>query len=267
MRKIYAIIPAILLSVSGYSQCNAGYETPTFSSSLNAPANTIFTLTANAASAGTLTGISFYDAGMSTANIKCCVYDDNGGAPGNLIASTASYQLTMVAGPVTLTVTPVFVPAGNYHIGAVIDAPGNVIPYDAATTLTLYAFPSSFSNPFPATGSSFVTTNGNAVNIWMNITCSAAGIQENDANSFSVIGFPSPAHDLLTLKYAAPVQQNITTELFNSCGELVLSRNSSLSAGENTQTFDLSTMSCGIYFVRISDDAGNLLASQKFVHE
>ena len=43
----------------GQTNCNAGYETPTFSGIIPVPANTIFTLTANAANPGTLTGISF----------------------------------------------------------------------------------------------------------------------------------------------------------------------------------------------------------------
>ncbi|HTL82006.1 MAG TPA: hypothetical protein VL651_09895, partial [Bacteroidia bacterium] len=85
MKQFYAsLFLALFFVTSGHAQsnCNAGYESPTFANTQSVPANTIFTITVTASSAGTLTGISFYNTGMSTANIKCCVYDDAAGLPG-----------------------------------------------------------------------------------------------------------------------------------------------------------------------------------------
>lgn len=51
------------------------------------------------------------------------------------------------------------------------------------------AMSNNFSDPFPATGA-FSTLTGYEVNIWMDITCSAASVNEIEKKQFSV--YPNP---------------------------------------------------------------------------
>ena len=82
------------------------------------------------------------------------VYDDNGGTPNNLIASSA--QSTVGDGLTTLPVTPVLLPAGDYWVMAVYQTEGNHSNVNHnATGNVVYYQSLTYGEPVPTNASSF----------------------------------------------------------------------------------------------------------------
>lgn len=250
------------------ANCNAGYETTVFPNSMNIPANTLFAIRVTAASAGTLTDLSMYNSGNSALNIKLAVYADNAGVPGNLVASTGPIALTMTAGVITTPVTPVAVAAGDYYLAGVIDASGSPIPVDNTTSLTLYGTSMSFASSFPASGTGFATIPGNPVNIWMNITCSTTGLPETAGNpTFIMSSYPSPVRENYFMDFHSAFAQQVTAEVYDCRGAIVLSQAISVAAGESSSSLSMTNLAPGIYFLRMHDASGNMLVNRKLIKE
>ncbi|HET6992162.1 MAG TPA: T9SS type A sorting domain-containing protein [Bacteroidia bacterium] len=272
MKKIYTLLASVslfsALSLNAQTNCNAGYESPVFPNTMNIPSNTAFAIRVTAASAGTLTDLCMYNSGVSIVNMKMAVYDDNGGVPGNLVASTGSFALTNTPGAMVVPVTPVNIIPGDYYLTGVIDASASPIAVDNTTSVTIFAMSLPFSSSFPATGTSFSTAPGNPVNIWMNITCSTSGIQETvGAHSLSMNGYPVPAHDVYSMSFHSTTAMKVVISLYNSNGQKVSESEEPIGAGESKIDLPLNGLAEGLYFLRITNEAREVLISKSLVRE
>lgn len=271
MKKIYLFAAALLATTNflfAQTNCNAGNETPVFSFVGPVPGGICVIMPVTAANAGTITDISINNTGQSLANIKFCVYDDNAGNPGNLIASTSAAALTMTAGTFTVPlITPVVIAPGVYYVGAVMDQTASPITIDNTTTTTLYMFGMTFSNAFPANGSSFSSATQNPVNIWMNITCNLSGVQETADNALTMSGYPVPASGVYTMNFHSGNSRSALISVYNANGELVLENATNIPAGESSQQLSLAELAAGIYFIRITDGDGEEMISRKLIKE
>jgi len=85
------------------------------------------------------------------------------------------------------------------------------------------------------------------------------GVNENTLLDFSV--YPIPTTGILTIQSNTTIVQ---IEIYNQLGQLVLSI--PIAIGTNKNTIDISSVSKGVYFIKIKDEHGNI-GSQKVVKE
>ena len=113
---------------------------------------------------------------------------------------------------------------------------------------------------FPGGGAnrvySVVDTAGGVTNVidpfWFNDEYPSS-VKEININSFTV--YPNPFSNVAYINYNLNKPQIVTLSIFNTLGQIVETINNiNSSAGENTITFDGSSLSNGLYFYRIETD-------------
>ncbi len=93
------------------------------------------------------------------ARVQMALYEDNNNVPGDLV--TVSEQgVVNTDGIVSLDVTPVKIPAGNYWIMAVYDISGNHSWATQTVNHTVYFTALSFGNTVPNNAADFITYTG-----------------------------------------------------------------------------------------------------------
>lgn len=94
-----------------------------------------------------------------------------------------------------------------------------------------------------------VTSMQNAINAAL----AATGIDEPLMGVSSVNIFPNPATSMTTIAFSLDKPSNVKAELFNIDGHMIKNiLDGKLSQGENKISLDLSKLSSGIYFVKLS---------------
>src|SRR5690606_10116549 len=121
-------------------------------------------------------------------DFQMAMYDDIGGAPNNLVASTAISKVG--TGVMTLPVTPVQLAAGDYWIMAVYNTNGSSTDHSNVnhvdTTSKVYYTELPFGNPIPSNGSGFEFYTGQDFLYFATISCGPLSVQDFQENSFSV---------------------------------------------------------------------------------
>jgi hypothetical protein len=80
--------------------------------------------------------------------------------------------------------------------------------------------------------------------------------------------FPNPsAASTIQLHLAGVAAGDYTVNLYNSAGQLILTKQLSTSGSSVTGTLDISKMAAGVYQLALVDKAGNNLATQKLVRQ
>lgn len=89
----------------------------------------------------------------------------------------------------------------------------------------------------------------------------AVGIDENAlASSLSI--FPNPTNNNATVSFTLADAQEVTIEVFNLLGSVVISNNlQRVAAGQHLEVLDFNSLNAGIYYVNIT--AGEMVATQK----
>jgi hypothetical protein len=85
------------------------------------------------------------------------------------------------------------------------------------------------------------------------------GVDQNTLLSFSVQ--PIPTTGILTIQSSTTIVQ---IEIYNQLGQLVISNSNNPPAGRAGNTIDISSVSQGLYFIKIKDEYGNI-GNQKVV--
>ena len=75
--------------------------------------------------------------------------------------------------------------------------------------------------------------------------------------------FPNPANTTLTVNYFTPSMDNTSIEVYNMMGQVVNSINVSGNQGLNSRELDLTSMSNGVYFLKVTQNNNTL--TKKFV--
>ena len=101
---------------------------------------------------------------------------------------------------------------------------------------------------------------------------SADGSEENSGDVISaekVTGleglnlFPNPANNTLTINYFTPSMETTSIEIYDMMGQLVNTINSNANQGFNSRELDLTSMSNGVYFLKVTQNNNTL--TKKFV--
>jgi hypothetical protein len=75
--------------------------------------------------------------------------------------------------------------------------------------------------------------------------------------------FPNPANTSLTINYFTPSMENTSIEIYDMMGQLVNSMNVNANEGFNSRELDLTSMSNGVYFLKVTQNNNTL--TKKFV--
>ena len=86
---------------------------------------------------------------------------------------------------------------------------------------------------------------------------------ENDVNLTRV--YPVPAHDLISVDIESRLENDVMIEVVNSIGNSVYSRHQLINQGNNTVMVDVSDLSAGMYFVRITNKLDSYRVQNAFV--
>lgn len=100
----------------------------------------------------------------------------------------------------------------------------------------------------------FVSTNGFGNNMYIdNINITTVTGVENQANAVnSLILFPNPVNDLMNVNFSLSQSENVTVNVYNAIGELVMATAAGdMSAGNQTVQIDAQSLSNGIYMVEV----------------
>ena len=171
MKYIYTLV-IILINLNAFSQnCNIGNDSTSneFVDQGTFGANYLLGVKYTLEQEGTLKAVNLI--GNNTgAGVRMAVYDDNGGVPNNLIASSASS--TVGDGLTSLPVTPVLLPAGDYWVMAVYASDGNHSDKNLnATGNVVYYQSLDFSDPIPTNTSNFLSYTGRDYLYSLSIDC------------------------------------------------------------------------------------------------
>ena len=96
---------------------------------------------------------------------------------------------------------------------------------------------------------------------------STSDVQEFSNQISNVISYPNPFHNKTTIAFTLMEENNISTNVYNSIGQLVSSvlTNEKMDVGKHDIEFDGSGLPSGIYYYTIQSD--NIFLSNKMVIE
>ncbi|MDP4267427.1 MAG: T9SS type A sorting domain-containing protein, partial [Bacteroidota bacterium] len=87
----------------------------------------------------------------------------------------------------------------------------------------------------------------------------------NNANGISSINavdnltiYPSPANDVLNIRFNSQEMQNVNVKIYNVIGKLVYNVNTSATNGEFNKTIDVKSLTKGLYLVQIESAKGTI---------
>ena len=116
----------------------------------------------------------------------------------------------------------------------------------------------------------FVFTSGGGNNIFID-DINIGGVNTTGINEEFILKkmelFPNPTQDLLTLKYNLTKPANLEVEVTDLSGRVCLIRKpEKVYPGENTSSFDFSSLSNGVYFITLKHENGTT-QSAKFIKQ
>jgi hypothetical protein len=142
-----------------------------------------------------------------------------------------------------------------------------VIYNTSTAAATYYIQVYGFSSAFNATSCYHFRLSTGATNFR-----TADGSEENSGDVISaekVTGleglnlFPNPANTTLTINYFTPSMENTSIEIYDMMGQLVNTINVNANQGFNSRELDLTSMSNGVYFLKVTQNNNTL--TKKFV--
>lgn len=86
---------------------------------------------------------------------------------------------------------------------------------------------------------------------------------DNITNQMQV--FPNPAGAVVNYTFTSAVSGQVTVEVFNMAGVILMSRQQQLFAGVNQQSLSISTLKSGNYFLKVISKEGNNQYVQPFI--
>lgn len=86
---------------------------------------------------------------------------------------------------------------------------------------------------------------------------SGTGIESNNNFLNSLVVYPNPSSSTIIIDLNLKSSEKTTFELTDLIGKIILSKTVSLPQGESTQTFDISGLAKGSYFIKINTESGS----------
>ena len=88
--------------------------------------------------------------------------------------------------------------------------------------------------------------------------------RQDNEKIVSISLYPNPVHEKLTIEYNSTKGGNITTNVLNMIGKIVMSSSNLVQEGTNSLSFDTSQLAPGIYFIEL-DNNGEINRSKFMV--
>lgn len=259
MRKIFLIFSTAFLIFScnlRAQDCNIGNEDTAGYDNLSIPfwANYLLGSSFNLSAAGTLQSMNLisFTAG---AQVQMAVYDDNSGAPGNLIA--ASSVGVVAQGVNTLPVTPLLLNPGDYWIMAIYSADEYGICNNSTGNNSIYYTSLVFGNPFPSTAAGFTNYIGADIAYFLEIACLSTGEKAMDGKE-NIQVYPNPSNGYFYIYAPTGGKEFTITDTF---GRLV--REGTV---QNNQPVSTKSLRSGIYFVNVLEKRKKLYSEKVVVY-
>lgn len=242
MTKIAILLLVLINAFSVYSQdCNIGNtdgSDPEFTIG-SFIANNLLGVNFTLSEVGVLNSLNMFG-NVTSANSQMAIYDDMGGAPNNLIASTNISPVK--PGLNSLPVTPLQLEAGDYWIMANYNIDGNHsnVNQSASSSLVYYT-PLAFGSPIPTNASGFISYTGQDFLYFAEISCYPLYVNEFEANKFSIA--PNPASNYIVI---SKIMESTSFEIYDLTGEKVLEKE----LDKFNNKIDLSLLAAGTYLLK-----------------
>lgn len=253
MKQIY-FLAIIFFSICNYAQdCNIGNEMT--NSNFNPSSfgvNYLLGVKFNLSQEGTLNSINLIG-NNSGSGVQMAVYDDNAGIPNNLVTSSA---IGVVGnGVISLPVTPIVLPAGNYWIMAVYQNGGNHSQVDSSASANVVYFKDLlFGNTIPNNASDFYSYSGQDFLYFLDIDCGNTLSIENSNLDNRIALFPNPTKNHVQF---TNLNHKENIKIYTTLGQEVFNEKVELDEKIIVDKFEN-----GLYFVKFEN--GNIL---KFIKE
>lgn len=176
----------------------------------------------------------------SGANFQMAIYNDIGGVPNDLITSTATS--TVGTGVMSVPVTPVELPAGDYWIMAVYDINGNhsnVNQLDGSSVV--YYTDLVFGNPIPTNASGFTYYAGQDFLYFAEISCGPLSVNEFNIKDISIA--PNPTSNYI---FVGNLKLNTVFEIYDLTGKKLIEKE----LGVVNNQIDVSQLAVGTYVLK-----------------
>jgi hypothetical protein len=205
---------------------------------------------------------TFFGTAMATDTYQAVIYSANAttGLPGTLLYTSA----TRIR-PATALNDPVSIPNisvnGNFFVGVKQLTKANIgLAFVSDSPLRPATF--YFSN---GTVFNDLSTSALAPRLGINVGFGLATSTRNEALAATVSLYPNPAHQSFKLAVPAGSLNGATASLINALGQVVQTRQLSLSAAGGIADFDVSRLAAGVYSLQLK--SGNDLVVKRVVVE
>ena len=125
---------------------------------------------------------------------------------------------------------------------------------DGGGTNATVTYTVSGDQTFTVTGSNFGCISTATLEV-INILCT--GVLELGANNASFNVYPNPAIDNVTLKMNGSKNLDVTLELYDISGKLIIKQNASFSKDKSEQKLNISNIANGIYSLKVVSKQGS----------
>ncbi|WP_052467057.1 T9SS type A sorting domain-containing protein [Psychroserpens damuponensis] len=228
------------------STCGIGAsEIPTENLAANFPANTLLGNSYTLYEEGVLSSINLIGKNTGAA-VQMVVYDDDGGAPNNLIVESSIG--TVGEGRVTLPVDPIVLQPGTYWVMAIYDTPGDhTYGTESISANAISHFSYTFGNPAPNNASAFSTIPfGREYNYFLDIECGGDTLSTPEFGVENrIVLYPNPSSNFISI---SGLKQEMKFTLHDQLGRIIM--NSTINNNESISVQHLNT---GLYFVRFEN--------------
>lgn len=193
-----------------------------------------------------------------TGNVNFRVWNDNAGKPGTVLATKTVGLGTLVTGWNLITLTTPITPTAVYYVGF-------SIPSTAGDTIACTTNNASTGGGMAGSGweqwsdnswNDYSTVYGADIsNYLFPVLCPSIGMSEHTLSG-TVDIFPNPSKGLFNVSFNLPFATNINMVVTNTLGQAVYQKNER-NVTYNVVPLDLSSLSKGVYFIRITDSNNN----------
>jgi Secretion system C-terminal sorting domain len=92
-------------------------------------------------------------------------------------------------------------------------------------------------------------------------------VSVNNGNSVIVSLYPNPVREALNLNIEGEQINEVTTQVINTCGQVVLVSRNTVGRSNGLISLDTNELQAGIYFIRVTDENANVIAKEKFLKQ
>lgn len=210
-KMTFALAGGFLILNCRAQECNIGNEDTTGYDNLSVPfwSNYLLGCRFYLSTTGTLQSMNLISL-TAGAQVQMAVYDDNSGAPGNLISS--SNVGGVAQGITTLPVTPLLLNPGYYWVMGIYSGNEYGICNNSTAGNLIYYTSLTFGNPLPLNATGFINYIGADIAYFLEINCLTTGEKLMGKENIKV--YPNPASGEIYITAPGKEKQFSITDMY-----------------------------------------------------